>query len=97
MAIAHRACDQCKNKWHPDIVCTSCGQHRYVFKGDNVKEEFFSWLFSDENNGATIFAHNFKGQSIILGTNGVLPRLQAALGTIRLPVECVFQREHIPK
>ena len=49
-----------------------------VFAGPNTTEHFCQWLFSGENEGATVIAHNFKGYDSlpILGylyQNGVKP------------------------
>ena len=44
-----------------DSICQACGKNELVFAGPNTTEHFCQWLFSGENEGATVIAHNFKG------------------------------------
>jgi len=57
--VAYRLCDGCKDKKLGH--CTKCGQNRHVFKGDTCLDKFGHWLFSQENRGATVLAHNARG------------------------------------
>ncbi|XP_074648785.1 uncharacterized protein LOC141904126 [Tubulanus polymorphus] len=76
LGIAHRICQMCKwSKRTPDSVCDYCGKHEHVFKTDS---EFCEWLFTEENRGAIVFAHNFQsfdGYFILqyLVSQGILP------------------------
>jgi hypothetical protein len=44
-----------------DSICQTCGKNELVFAGPNTTEHFCQWLFSGENEGATVISHNFKG------------------------------------
>jgi hypothetical protein len=44
-----------------DSICQTCAKNELVFAGSNTTEHFYQWLFSGENEGATVIAHNFKG------------------------------------
>ncbi|WAR08683.1 LOW QUALITY PROTEIN: hypothetical protein MAR_018641 [Mya arenaria] len=48
-----------------------------VFKSHDTTTEFCKWLFSEENEGATVICHTFKGYSILqlLHDNAVLPKV----------------------
>jgi acylphosphatase len=60
------------------------GAVELVFAGPNTTEHFCQWLFSGENEGATVIAHNFKGYDSLpileyLYQNGVKPTFIAKL------------------
>lgn len=38
-----------------------CGKNERVFQGLETTEQFCQWLFSEQNAGATVICHNFKG------------------------------------
>ena len=40
--------------------CATCGKHQHEFPGPNTNNDFCEWLFSPENNGATVLAHNLR-------------------------------------
>jgi len=64
--VAEKVCDRCKNTDEND--CKYCGKKEYIFLGSNSLTEFGDWLFSGENYGCTVLAHNFKsfdGQFIL--------------------------------
>jgi hypothetical protein len=46
---------------HKDSICQACGKNELVFAEPNTTEHFCQWLFSGENEGATVIVHNFKG------------------------------------
>jgi hypothetical protein len=48
-----------------DSICQTCGKSELVFAGPNTTEHFCQWLFSGENEGATVIAHNFKGYDLL--------------------------------
>jgi hypothetical protein len=63
-----------------DSICQTCGKNELVSAGPNTTEHFCQWLFSGENEGVTVIAHNFKGYDSlpILGylyQNGVKPTI----------------------
>jgi hypothetical protein len=65
-----------------DSICQTCGKNELVFAGPNTTEHFCQWLFSGENEGATVIAHNFKGYDSLpileyLYQNGVKPTIIA--------------------
>ncbi len=67
LAVAQKVSDQCKDNWDRDEKnCAVCGTHQVLFKGDDCLQEFGSWLFSEANRGGTIFAHNMKGQLVLV-------------------------------
>jgi hypothetical protein len=76
-----QACDICKDMdllSEPD--CTSCGQRNFYFSGDSALDDFCNWLFTEDNVGCTVFAHNMRGydgQFILeyLHRQGVVPEL----------------------
>jgi hypothetical protein len=43
-----------------DGTCQICGKNELMFAGPNATEHFCQWLFSGENEGATVIAHSFK-------------------------------------
>jgi hypothetical protein len=60
--------------------CSNCGLNERVFSGRNTMDMFCKWLFSGENNGATIICHNFKGYDSYpvlkyLHDNAILPEV----------------------
>jgi hypothetical protein len=60
---------------------------KLVFAGPNTTEHFCQWLFSGENEGVTVIAHNFKGYDSlpILGylyQNGVKPTIIHSVGIL---------------
>jgi hypothetical protein len=64
LCVALKICRTCKQ----DVLerrrldsCASCGQSEHVFEGENCRDEFCAWLFSEQNRGATAIAHNAKG------------------------------------
>jgi hypothetical protein len=51
-----------------------------VFTGINTVDEFCKWLFSGENNDATVLCHNFKGYDSFpilqyLFKNAIIPKI----------------------
>jgi hypothetical protein len=65
-----------------DSICQACAKNELVFAGPNTTENFCQWLFSGENEGATVIAHNFKGYDSLpileyLYQNGVKPTIIA--------------------
>ena len=61
-----------------DSICQTCGKNEMVFAGPNTTEHICQWLFSGENERATVIAHNFKGYDSLpilehLYQNGVKP------------------------
>ena len=62
LCIVHRVCLNCMSQGvDKDNICQTCGKNEMVFAGPNTTEHFCQWLFSGENEGATVIAHNFKG------------------------------------
>ena len=59
---------------------SECGKNERVFEGLTTTEDFCQWLFSEENTGATVICHNFKGYDSYpilqyLHNNAVLPKV----------------------
>ena len=42
------------------IVQNEAGEE-WIFEGDNTRDEFCEWLFTDEHANCTVMAHNFQG------------------------------------
>ena len=42
------------------IVQNEAGEE-WIFQGDNTRDEFCEWLFTDEHANCTVMAHNFQG------------------------------------
>ena len=62
LCVVHRVCLKCMDQGvDKDSICQACGKNELVFAGPNTTEHFCQWLFSGENEGATVIAHNFKG------------------------------------
>jgi hypothetical protein len=64
LCVALKVCRNCKQKTLRERqlnTCKFCGQSEHIFEGKNCRDEFCSWLFSEENRGATAIAHNAKG------------------------------------
>ena len=40
--------------------CENCAQRRLVFSGKSCRDDFCSWLFSQQNKNSTVIAHNAK-------------------------------------
>ena len=61
LCVAHKVCNRCTANNVQLSPCSKCGINKHVFKGPNTTSEFCQSLFSDENRGATVLCHNFKG------------------------------------
>ena len=83
LCVVHRVCLKCMDQGvDKDSICQTCGKNELVFAGPNTTEHFCQWLFSWENKGATVIAHNFKGYDALpileyLYQNGVKPTIIA--------------------
>ena len=79
--VAQRTCEKCLNfPITPESICKICGNNEHVFYGMNTTENFCRWLFSEENYGATVICHNFKGYDSYpvlkyLHENAILPKV----------------------
>lgn len=56
------------------------GKKEMVFEGITTTDDFCTWLFSEENSGATVICHNFQGYDSYpilqyLYKNGIVPKL----------------------
>ncbi|KXJ19736.1 putative DNA polymerase [Exaiptasia diaphana] len=62
LVVAHKVCSECLS-WTPEEEerkqCSTCGNNRR--RWFRTQHEFCRWLFSPENFGYTVMAHNFKG------------------------------------
>ena len=65
LCIAYRVCTLC---WDDDRKsCPLCDQRKWIFKGDECRDTFCRWLFSDErHSGRRANAHNARGYDAIL-------------------------------
>ncbi|WAQ94967.1 hypothetical protein MAR_007438, partial [Mya arenaria] len=62
LCVVQRVCTQClDSNLSIDSECDHCGKNELVFKGEKTTQQFCQWLFSEENLGATVICHNFKG------------------------------------
>ena len=62
LCIAHKVCEICMNQdVNEDSHCSNCGKNERIFRGQNTRDDFCKWLFSEDNTGVTVFCHNFKG------------------------------------
>ena len=83
ICVVHRVCLKCMDQdVDKDSICQTCGKNELVFAGPNTTEHFCQWLFSEENEGVTVIAHNFKGYDSLpilryLYQNGVKPTIIA--------------------
>lgn len=63
LCVVHKVCEKCIDEdeidWHS--ICKICQYKERIFKGSNTRNEFCKWLFSEENEKALIFCHNFRG------------------------------------
>ncbi|XP_063418064.1 uncharacterized protein LOC134700765 [Mytilus trossulus] len=81
LCVVHRVCSYCLgNNVNASSTCDTCGKNEIIFSGPNTNDEFCQWLFSGENNGATVLCHNFKGYDSFpilsyLFRNGILPKI----------------------
>jgi hypothetical protein len=50
-----------------DSICQTCGKNELVFAEPNTTEHFCQWLFSGENEGVTVIAHNLIESLPVVG------------------------------
>lgn len=95
LCVAQKVCSQCiLSEITPDSSCSSCGKNERVFRGNQTTQLFSKWLFSEENVGATVICHNFKGYDSYpilqyLHDNAILPEVVtngSKFMTIQVPV-----------
>lgn len=83
LCIAHRVCEHCADSpISPESECSVCGKQEHVFFGDDARDQFCNWLFSVENKGTIVLAHNFRGYDSLpileyLHKNGIIPEVIA--------------------
>ena len=81
LCVAHKVCTSCMvNDVTPRSECKDCGPNEKVFSGLDAVNLFCQWLFSNENKGATVICHNFKGYDSYpilkyLHQNAILPEV----------------------
>ena len=65
LCVGYRVCTLC---WDDDgKSCQMCEQRKWVFKGDQCRDSFCRWLFSDERHtGRRAIAHNARGYDAVL-------------------------------
>ncbi|WAQ98918.1 LOW QUALITY PROTEIN: hypothetical protein MAR_023291 [Mya arenaria] len=79
LCVAHRVCDVCLHSpVTSESSCKTCGKNERIFQGLETTEGFCKWLFSEENVGATVICHIFKGYDSYpilqyLHNNSILP------------------------
>jgi hypothetical protein len=55
LCVVHRVCLKCMDQGvDKESICQTCGKNELVFAGPNTTEHFCQWLFSGENEGATV-------------------------------------------
>lgn len=81
LCVVHKVCELCLHKpVTSESCCESCGKNKRVFQGLETTNKFCTWLFSEENVGATVICHNFKGYDSYpilqyLHENAILPQV----------------------
>ena len=81
LCVVHKVCSLCmKSDIKPSSSCEECGTQERVFSGPNTITMFCQWLFSEENRGALVICHNFKGYDSYpvmqyLYDNAILPEV----------------------
>ena len=81
LCVANKICSMCMHDpVTPTSNCGKCLNNERVFAGPNTTNDFCKWLFSEENAGATVICHNFKGYDSYpilqyLHENAVLPEV----------------------
>ncbi|WAR14681.1 ZN358-like protein [Mya arenaria] len=81
LCVVHQVCTSCMDiPVNTETVCKLCGKNELVFRGPQTTDDFCKWLFSEENAGATVICHNFKGYDSYpilqyLHENAVLPEV----------------------
>lgn len=59
LAICHKICHLCIDKYDSDFECSNCKQRETIFYGENTESDTCEWLFFNaENKDARVFAHN---------------------------------------
>ncbi|XP_052779212.1 uncharacterized protein LOC128216636 [Mya arenaria] len=95
VCVVQRVCTQClDSNLSIDSECDHCGKNELVFKGEKTTQQFCQWLFSEENVGATVICHNFKGYDSYpvlqyLHDNAILPEVitnETKFMSIKVPV-----------
>lgn len=63
LCVVYKVCEECIDEDEIDghSFCNICQYKERIFKGSNTRDEFCKWLFSEENEEALIFCHNFRG------------------------------------
>lgn len=81
LCVTQTVCEVCmKRDITSDSICENCGFNEKVFSGFDTTQTFCQWLFSEENYGATVLCHNFKGYDSYpilkyLHENAILPEV----------------------
>ena len=81
LCVVHKVCSHCLDKpISSSSSCDQCGSNELVFSGPETTTLFCKWLFSEENVGATVICHNFKGYDSYpilnyLHENAILPEV----------------------
>lgn len=81
LCVVHSVCSLCMTgDINSTSTCEKCGFNEHVFSGPETATHFCQWLFSEENFGATVICHNFKGYDSYpvlkyLHDNAILPEV----------------------
>ena len=75
--VVHKVCTLCMDK---EIECKNCCKREHVLSGENTLNDFYHWLFSEENYNTTVLCHNFQGYDSYLilqylYENAVIPNI----------------------
>ncbi|XP_062579153.1 uncharacterized protein LOC134241085 [Saccostrea cucullata] len=62
LCVVHKVCEECidEDEINEHSYSSSCQYKQRIFNSPNTRDDFCKWLFSDENEGAKIFCHNFR-------------------------------------
>ena len=63
LAVVQKVCDDCRHisTITTETRCKRCGIKEHVFSGPDTIKSFCEWLFTPENEGSIVIAHNLKG------------------------------------
>lgn len=74
LCIVHSVCTHCLDEnISCDSQCEYCGANERVFAGPSTTDDFCRWLLFEENTGATVLCHNFKGYEIVSDSQLFIP------------------------
>ena len=62
LCVAHKVCENCMDEnVNEKSWCDHCGKKEQIFYGENSRDDFCRWLFSEQIVSSKVLCHNFKG------------------------------------